>query len=112
MYATPIHSGGLGLSATRIGLVSCAYGIVNGFYQAIVFPPTVLAIGPRKTMLIGMSLFVPIYVMFPILNWVAQKHGVGLMVWVLIGLQVLMVIIMDMSYGARYRSYSIRICLH
>jgi len=49
----------------------------------------------------AMSAFVPIFLIFPLINWAARGWGsLSLGVWVLIGILIVLVVIMDLGFGA------------
>jgi hypothetical protein len=101
MLATPIEYGGLGVPPATIGIVLGSFGVLNGFLQGILFARVVRAVGLRRTFLISMAAFAPLFSMFPLLNWVARNQGTSPLVWTLVGVQLLNWVVMDMSYGGQ-----------
>lgn len=97
--ATPIEFGGLGQSPAIIGTIMGAFGIGNGIFQAAVFAKVVGRAGPKRLFMAGMSLFPFLFAFFPIINSVARKQGISTLVWVLIGMQLSMQVLMDCCYG-------------
>jgi hypothetical protein len=98
-FSTPIEFGGLGFSPARIGLVLGLFGILNGIYQGIFFARVVRWWGLRRTFMTSMSSFMVIFALFPIINMLARKYGVGAEVWIAIAIQLVFWVIMDMAYG-------------
>jgi MFS family permease len=100
-YSTPISLGGLGFSPAKIGLVMGMFGILNGILQGLFFSRIVGLVGLRRTFLISMGAFAPLFAMFPVINLVARARDVKVEVWALLVAQLLIWVIMDMSYGKR-----------
>ncbi|PCH42368.1 MFS general substrate transporter [Wolfiporia cocos MD-104 SS10] len=99
-YSTPIALGGLGLSPARIGAVLGAFGLMNGVFQAMFFARVVRRFGPKAVFMTGMAVFIPLYVLFPVINALARSAGmITPLVWAIVFLQLGISVIMDMSYG-------------
>ncbi|KAI0784497.1 major facilitator superfamily domain-containing protein [Abortiporus biennis] len=98
-YSMPIELGGLGQSPASIGLILGAGGFSNGLFQAFFFPKIVGKWGPKKVFMVGMLAFIPMFGLFPVINQLARESGMTQTVWALVGLQLLVSIIMDLSYG-------------
>jgi hypothetical protein len=100
VLATPIEYGGLGVSPATIGIVLGSFGVLNGVLQGVLFTRVLQLFGLRRTFICAMAAFVPLFVMFPILNTVARtNHEAGPLVWTLVGVQLLNWVVMDMSYA-------------
>lgn len=97
--ATPIELGGLGQSPVVIGSIMGTFGLANGIFQAALFAKIVGRMGPKHLFMGGMSLFPILFAFFPIINIVARKQGISTLVWVLIGTQLSIQVLMDCSYG-------------
>ncbi|KAF7331438.1 Major facilitator superfamily multidrug-resistance DHA1 sub-family [Mycena kentingensis (nom. inval.)] len=95
-----ISSGGLGLDPPQIGAILCVYGLTNGTFQLLFFARIVRWIGEKRTFLNGVSMAIPIFLLFPLINLVAVNYGMGWGVYALLGCMVLLLAIMDMAYGA------------
>lgn len=98
-FATPIALGGLGMAPATIGLVMGSYGILNGVFQSLFFAKIADVLGPKRMFIIGMAQFPIIYALFPILNTIARQSGLSPIIWVLIGLQLVLMVFMDCAYG-------------
>ncbi|THH19232.1 hypothetical protein EW146_g1881 [Bondarzewia mesenterica] len=98
-YSTPIELGGLGLSPATIGLCMGAFGIMNGVFQGLYFSKIVRYLGPRRLFMIGMGSFIPLFALFPIINFLARRVGFSLPVWSVLAVQLAIMVVMDMSYG-------------
>lgn len=97
--STPIELRGLGASPTTIGLVLGTFGILNGLFQLAFFAKIVERWGARKLFIAGMTAFIPLWALCPLINLVAQQYGVTRPVWFLVYLQLSIQILMDMSFG-------------
>lgn len=118
--ASPVLLGGLGLDPPKIGVVMGTWGLLNGLFQAVCFTRVLGRLGPRRTFVMGVSCFVPIFAFFGMENWTARvinfndHSGVSgaWIVWTLVAAQMMMVMVMDFSFGGyHFRSY-IDPCLH
>jgi predicted MFS family arabinose efflux permease len=106
-YSSPIEHGGLNLSPSTIGILLGIFGLANGVFQAFFFAKIIKRWGARNLFIVGMSSFIPIFLLFPVMNLLALQWGVSPIVWVLVACQLVMVIIMDMSYGEDQSSHSL-----
>ncbi|KAA1467086.1 MFS general substrate transporter [Dentipellis sp. KUC8613] len=100
--STPITLGGLGVSPATIGLCLGAFGLSNGLLQMLVYSRIVEAWGPKRLFVVSLGCFIPIWAFFPLINAIARAHGLSNPVWVAVGTQILLWVIMDMAYGAIY----------
>ncbi|KAI0058969.1 MFS general substrate transporter [Artomyces pyxidatus] len=98
-YSTPIELGGLGLTPAFIGMCMGTFGLLNGSLQALFFATVVHCFGPKRVFMVGMSVFIPIFSMFPLANALARQGGLSLLVWAVVFLQLVLMVVMDMSYG-------------
>ena len=103
-FSTPIALGGLGLDPPAIGTIMSSFGILNGFFTVCFFSRMADYFGVKWVYLIGITAAVPCFTLFPIINLLArnsiERSGeLGLEVWVAVGLQVVMVVLVCMSYG-------------
>lgn len=99
-YSTPIEYGGLGFTPMKIGLWMACFGVFNGLFQAFYFAPLIDRLGPKKLLRIGHFCFFPIFILFPIVNWIARQWGIIWLVWVVLTCHLAFAIVMDMSFGA------------
>ncbi|KIJ67973.1 hypothetical protein HYDPIDRAFT_126547 [Hydnomerulius pinastri MD-312] len=98
-YSTPIEHGGLGFTPMTIGFWMAGFGIANGLIQAIYFTPLVVRMGAKNLFRAGHFCFLPIFGLFPVINWVAKGWGINWLVWVLLACQLVSAVIMDMSFA-------------
>ncbi|KAF7317136.1 Major facilitator superfamily multidrug-resistance DHA1 sub-family [Mycena chlorophos] len=97
----PINVGGLGLDPPKIGVILSVYGVTAGAVNLLFFARLVRTVGEKRTFMLGMCPMVFIWLLFPAMNLLArQSEGLGLGIYVLIGLLLLLAAITDISYGA------------
>ena len=103
--STPIAVGGLGLDPPTIGTVMSAYGILTGFFTMVFFSRLTDYFGAKWVYVAGISASVPCFSLFPVINHLARNSiersgGLGMDVWVAVGLQVwLSVLVSGLCYG-------------
>jgi hypothetical protein len=98
--AMPLDIGGLNLSPSVIGYIIGSYGLVDAVFQIFYFSPIVRRWGERVIFIAAMSSFIPIFLMFPVINFLARGWGQSsLGVWFLLCLLVVLLTFMDMAYG-------------
>lgn len=102
--STPIALGGLGLDPPAIGTIMSSFGILSGIFAVFFFARLTGYFGVKWVYLMGVTAAVPCFSLFPIINYLArnsiERSGVlGLEVWVAVGLQVFMVVLLCMSYS-------------
>ena len=88
--STPIKMGGLGLDPSDIGAILATMGISTSVFQLLFFAPLHDKLGGKNLFLIAVSLFLPMAVLFPFTNLVAQEQGLNYVVWLFLGLQILL----------------------
>lgn len=98
-FSTPIELGGLGLDPAKIGAVLSVFGILNGLFQVFFFAAISDRLGSKMTYILGVAMFVPCVVFYPLMSVSAQKYGLNLAVWVLVYAQVALSIGSGLSYG-------------
>ncbi|KAF8840251.1 MFS transporter [Paxillus ammoniavirescens] len=98
VYSTPIEFGGLGFTPMTIGLYMSGFGAANGLIQAFYFAPLVNRLGLKTLLRMGHASFIPIFGIIAIVSWVAKLWGISWVVWVLLGCQLILTILMDMSF--------------
>ncbi|KAH9855870.1 MFS general substrate transporter [Lenzites betulinus] len=98
--ATPVPLGGLGLAPPAIGLILGGFGLLNGTLQALVFAPLVSWLGARRVFRQGLLMFVPLFALFPVMSLWAKRYGMTGVLWALVVLQQVLLVVMDMAYGA------------
>jgi Major Facilitator Superfamily len=92
--AMPLEIGGLNLSPPIIGCIIGSYG-------AIYFASIVRRWGERRIFIAAMSTFIPVFLLMPLINFVARGWGqLSFGVYVLVGILLIMIASMDLAYGA------------
>jgi hypothetical protein len=103
-FSTPIALGGLGLDPPVIGTIISFFGILNGIVTVFFFARMTDYFGVKGVYLLGIAAAVPCFSLFPIINHLARnsiEHGGGLgtEVWVAVGLQVILSVLIFLCYG-------------
>ncbi|KAJ7116527.1 major facilitator superfamily domain-containing protein, partial [Mycena epipterygia] len=98
--AMPIEIGGLGLPPAKIGLILSAYGVATGSFQVIFFARFVRRFGERRVFINGMITCLPVFALFPIMSIIAQRYGLSLVIWALVGCVLALGALMDTAFGA------------
>ena len=98
-FATPIHLGGLGMSPAKIGLCLGVFGLLDGAAQWLLFPKVIRRVGLKRLFLISLFCFIPLFVMFPVINHFAREWGPSPAVWALVVFQLIINCVTDMSFG-------------
>ena len=97
--AMPLHIGGLNFDPPSIGYIMGAYG-AGVMFQAFYFARIVNYFGERKIFIYAISLFIPVFMSFPLINATALRFGnQSGQVWCLITILLVMLALMDMAYG-------------
>lgn len=92
--------GGLDLEPAVIGYIMGIYGAGTGLFQLLFFARIVRQYGTRRVFILSLSMFIPLFVLFPAISIVAKAYGVGYWaVWVLVGLMLFLLFFMDTAYG-------------
>jgi len=99
-YSSPIEIGGLGFQPHVIGTFLAIFGIVDGSVQALVAARLVEMIGAKRVFCWAVLWFYPLILLFPIMSaLVTAQGGVGPIIWILLVLQLLFMVLMDLSYS-------------
>ena len=92
--------GGLGLDPATIGYLMGMYGAGTGLFQLLFFARIVRRYGTRRVFILSLSMFIPIFAMFPVTSIVAKTYGVDCWaVWMLVGLMLFLLFFVDTAYG-------------
>ena len=98
--AMPLDIGGLNLSPSVIGYIMGSYGLADAVFQVFYFSPIVRRWGERVVFIAAMSAFIPIFLMFPTINFLARGWGQSSFgVWLLLGFLVALLTFTDMAFG-------------
>lgn len=98
-FATPLELGGLGLDPPQIGNILAIYGVINGLFQVFFFADLHDRFGSKTIYSVSMAAGIPMIITLPILNAVARVQGLSLMVWVIVGLQLALSMILNLGYS-------------
>ncbi|PPQ81483.1 hypothetical protein CVT24_000729 [Panaeolus cyanescens] len=99
-FSTPIHLGGLGLPPSTIGRILSVYGVLNGVFQVFFFAKIHDYWGSKKVFTFGIAAALPLFMLFPVINYLARADGYWTLVWALIGVQTVISIFLSLAYGA------------
>lgn len=99
-FSTPIHLGGLGLPPSTIGNILSVFGILNGLFQVFFFARIHDHWGSKKVFTAGIASAFPVFIAFPVLNYIARTQGLSTTIWAVIGFQTVISIMLSLSYGA------------
>ena len=98
--AMPLDIGGLNLSPSVIGYIIGSYGLVDAVFQVFYFTPIVRRWGERAVFIAGTSTSIPIFLTFPVINFLAREWGQSSFgVWFLLGFLVMLLTLMDLAFG-------------
>ncbi|KAG0709389.1 major facilitator superfamily domain-containing protein [Suillus ampliporus] len=102
-FSTPMYLGGLGFSPSSIGSWLALLAIVDGIFQALFFAKIVDWLGPKRLFCVSVSCFAPAILVFPFMSWLVHARGMvdHAVTFALIG-QLVLTVIWDMAFGARY----------
>jgi MFS family permease len=96
----PLEIGGLNLSPPIIGCIIGSYGAAGAIFQAIFFARIVRRWGERRIFIVAMSTFLPVFLLLPLINFVARRWGqLSFGVCFLVGILLTMIALMDLAYG-------------
>ncbi|KAF8813404.1 major facilitator superfamily transporter [Phlegmacium glaucopus] len=99
-FHMPIPMGGLDLDPVAIGYIMGTYGAGTGLFQFLFFARIVRQYGTRHVFILSLSMFIPLFAMFPVISIVSKGYGVDYwVVWVLVGLMLFLLFFIDMAYG-------------
>jgi len=97
--STPIHLGGLGLPPSTIGTLLSIFGVLNGVFQVLFFAQMNDRWGSKRVFFWGIASAIPAFALFPIINYIARYQGYSIMVWIAVGFQIVLSIILCLSFG-------------
>ena len=97
--STPIHLGGLGLPPSTIGNILSIFGVLNGVFQVFLFARAIDRWGSKRVFSLGIASGIPMFALFPVINYLARHHGYSMTVWMAVGFQIVMSVALCFSYG-------------
>ncbi|EKM78054.1 hypothetical protein AGABI1DRAFT_114886 [Agaricus bisporus var. burnettii JB137-S8] len=98
--STPIEMGGLGLPPSTIGNILSVYGVLNGFIQIFFFAKMHDRWGSKKVFTAGIAACIPMFLLFPIINYLARSQGLTPLVWGFVSLQVGLAMMPSLSFSS------------
>lgn len=101
-YTSLVSSGGLGIASNLCGLVTCAYCIVMAFFNFFILPRVIKAFSVKGVLIFAITMSFVMIIFFPIMSAVTAVHGVGMITWFLVALQILAYSSFYMSYGTTF----------
>lgn len=96
----PIEMGGLGLDPNVIGCIMGIYGAGTGVFQCLYFAKLVRRYGTRRVFIMSMATFVPVFLIFPLVNILAKMGGLSWGVWMLVAMMLFLLFFTDTAYGS------------
>ncbi|KAH9170234.1 MFS general substrate transporter [Lactarius sanguifluus] len=101
VWSTSVEFGGLSMSPASIGLLMAGYGLMYGVFQFVAFPRIVRRFGPRRVFIAGITLFSPVFIIFPFENLALRhsSHGLNMAAGLLIVLQLSALTLSGMAFG-------------
>ena len=97
--STPIHLGGLGLPPSTIGTLLSIFGVLNGVFQVCFFAQMNDRWGSKRVFFWGIASGIPAFALFPVINYMARHQGHSITVWIAVGFQIVLSIILCLSFG-------------
>ena len=97
--STPIHLGGLGLPPSTIGNILSIFGVLNGVFQIFFFARINDRWGSKRVFFSGVASGIPVFALFPVINYLARHNGYSTTVWIAVGFQIVISIALSLSFG-------------
>lgn len=97
-FFTPVHLGGLGFSEAQIGSALSLRGIATIGVQLFAFPALVTRVGATRLFRILIALYIPTFVLLPLLNVLARLHG-GALEWAGVAAVLLLGAVSNMAFA-------------
>lgn len=98
-FSTPINLGGLGLPPSSIGNILSIFGVLNGVFQVFFFARLNERWGSKRVFIAGIISALPVFITFPVINYLARTQGYSPAVWIVVGLQIVASVAISVSYG-------------
>ncbi|KAG2359973.1 hypothetical protein BDR07DRAFT_1487623 [Suillus spraguei] len=97
-YATSIELGGLSLDPSRIGAILATSALFGNAFHVFFYSRLHDHFGAYAILMTGLASGIPVVILFPIINALAQAYGVGWAVWLAISIQHMLIAVLDLSY--------------
>ena len=83
------------------------FGVLNGVFIVFFFSRMTDYFGVKGVYMMGISTSIPCFISFPVISYLARKSversgGLGIEVWVAVGIQVVLSVLMAMAYGTSH----------
>ncbi|KAF8434115.1 major facilitator superfamily domain-containing protein [Boletus edulis BED1] len=98
-FATPTELGGLGLDPPHIGNILSVYGVMNGLFQVFLFADMNERFGTKAIYSAAMASSIPLMLTFPLTNALARTQGLNWTVWLLVGVQLVLSMVLNLGYA-------------
>lgn len=99
-FFTPVRLGGLGFSEAQIGSALSLRGVATIAVQLFAFPALVTRMGATRLYRILLALYIPTFLLLPLLNVLARGHGnASVLEWVGVGAVLLLGAISNMAFA-------------
>ncbi|KAF7771079.1 hypothetical protein Agabi119p4_7053 [Agaricus bisporus var. burnettii] len=98
--STPIELGGLGLPPSTIGNILSFFGVLNGVVQVFFFARIHDRWGSKRIFMTGIAACIPLFLLFPVINYLASKQGLTPVVWTIVFTQVTLSMFPSFAYSA------------
>jgi hypothetical protein len=98
-FAMPVEIGGLGFDPPTIGYFLGVHGVSAGLFNVLFFVKIVRRFGVQWTFFGSISLFLPMFILMPVMNLCARSWGVGKLVWTLVCVELLLMIFRNVAMG-------------
>ncbi|KAG2063894.1 MFS general substrate transporter [Suillus decipiens] len=105
-YSTPIELGGLSLDPPHIGVILAVSGFAHGVFQLFFYARLNDCFGAGAIHIAGVGSGIPIVILFPVINALARVYGVGLAVWLSIGVQLSLATSLVMCYRTSTNNFA------
>jgi hypothetical protein len=102
VFSTPIDAGGLGLNPVEIGIALGIFGLVDGIIEVTCFAWLCKTLGTGRLYRIAIASFFAAFLAFPLMNWIAKSQGLVLLVWIVMGMQFVVMIMDGMAFGESF----------
>lgn len=102
-FATPITSGGLGLTPSQIGFILAGTGLLHGTLQPFCFDRLYRNVDPKRLYTICMFMVAPAYACFSLLSVLAKIHGLkSPLSWIVLLIQILLLLPTYTAFSAMF----------
>jgi hypothetical protein len=108
-FAMPVEIDGLGFDPQIIGYFLGVHGVGTALFNVLCFVKIVRRFGVKWTFFGAISLFLPLFVLMPIMNLCARTWGIGKLVWTLVFVELLLMVLRNVAFGGFFLGCQISI---